>query len=91
LARTVWFIASEAAANAVKHAGASQLHVELVVDSTTATLRINDDGCGGMTGPPRAITARVTQAGGNITVTSPIGGGTDLVAVFERTTSVVAA
>ena len=91
LSRTAWLIASEAVANTVKHAGASSLRIELSVDRTSTTLRLIDDGCGGVTAPPPAITDRASEAGGTVTVSSPIGGGTDLVVVFEHPESVVAA
>jgi signal transduction histidine kinase len=91
LARTAWLIASEAVANTVKHAGASRLCIDLTVDKRTATLRLTDDGCGGVTTPPQSITDRASESGGTVTVRSPIGGGTELVVVFERPESAVAA
>ncbi|MHB8466054.1 MAG: sensor histidine kinase [Acidimicrobiales bacterium] len=87
LARTLWFIACEAAANAVKHAGGSALQIELAVDATTASLRIADDGCGGVGIPPRAISARMEEGGAAIHWSSPPQIGTSLTAVFERRTS----
>ena len=90
LARTVWLIASEASANAVKHANASMLNISFTADASNVILRINDDGCGGVTAPPRTIVSRVQEAGGELNLTSPSGGGTDLVVVFDRTGTLAA-
>jgi signal transduction histidine kinase len=90
LSRAAWFIASEATANAIKHAVASKLRVELGVEPLRATLRIADNGRGGLALPPRTIAARAGQVGGAITLSSPAGNGTDLVVHFDRTTTAVA-
>jgi signal transduction histidine kinase len=90
LSRTVWLIASEATANAVKHANASNLQIDLAVDTSSAIVRIADDGCGGLTVPPRTIVSRAREAGGEISLSSPIGGGTDLVVAFDRTRTMAA-
>jgi len=90
LARTVWLIASEASANAVKHANASMLYISFTADASNVILRIYDDGCGGVKVPPRTIVSRVQEAGGELNVTSPIGWGTDLVVVFDRTGTLAA-
>ena len=90
LARTVWLIASEASANAVKHANASMLNISFTADASNVILRINDDGCGGVKAPPRTIVSRVQEAGGELNLTSPSGGGTDLVVVFDRTGTLAA-
>jgi signal transduction histidine kinase len=39
-------IAQEALSNAIKHAGARHIVVELTIESEQATLRVTDDGCG---------------------------------------------
>jgi signal transduction histidine kinase len=90
LARTVWLIATEATANAVKHAHASTLRIDLAVDTARAVVRVADDGCGGVADPPRTIVSRVREVGGELSLSSPIGGGTDLVVVFDRTRTVAA-
>ena len=90
LARTIWLTATEAVANAEKHADASSLRIELVVDPATATLRVADDGRGGLDVAPRAMAVRASEAHGTITVVSPKGLGTELVAVFDRSSSTVA-
>jgi signal transduction histidine kinase len=84
LAKALWMIASEAVTNAEKHSGASHLRIELVVDTQVATLRVTDDGRGGVTAPPRAIGQRVKQARGDVTVQSSPGAGTELVVTCTR-------
>jgi signal transduction histidine kinase len=89
LARTLWLIATEAVANVEKHADALSLRIELLVDPKRATLRVVDDGRGGLEVPPRAMTLRANEAHGTISAVSPKGEGTELVAVFDRTSSTV--
>jgi signal transduction histidine kinase len=84
LTRTLWLIASEATANAVKHAQASTLLIDLAVDESSAIVRIADDGCGGVSVPPKTIESRVREGGGELTFSSPVNGGTDLVVTFNR-------
>jgi PAS domain S-box-containing protein len=79
-----YFIAAEATANAVKHAGASQIAIE--VTSTRDALRITvaDDGRGGAsfgdgTGL-QGLRDRADAIGGHLTVDSPVGGPTVLTA-----------
>jgi signal transduction histidine kinase len=91
LTRTLWLVASEAMTNAVKHAHASSLRLELAVDPACAILQVTDDGCGGMGAPPLAIASRVDEAGGRLTFSSPAGAGTDLVVTFGRTGTAVVA
>jgi signal transduction histidine kinase len=90
LARTLWLVASEATANADKHANASTLRIDLVVDAAVVTLRVVDDGKGGMDAPPRTISERVAEAHGNVSLESPPGAGTELAVACPRA-SVVAA
>jgi signal transduction histidine kinase len=91
LARTMWLVANEAAANTIKHANASLLRIVLAVDASNATLRVTDNGCGGVTVPPRTVASRVEEAGGAISVSSPVGEGTDLFVIFDRAGTMVAA
>jgi signal transduction histidine kinase len=86
----MWLIATEAIANAEKHADASFVRIELLVDPATATLRVADDGRGGLDAPPKAMALRANEAHGTLTVAGAKGTGTELVAVFERTSSTVA-
>jgi signal transduction histidine kinase len=84
LARGAWFIANEAVTNAVKHSGASRLRVELRVDPTTLSLRVADDGAGGLMEAPTTIAARVREVGGRVEVDSPPGVGTAISVTFDR-------
>jgi signal transduction histidine kinase len=78
----VYYVASEALANAAKHASASVVTIELDVQDAMVRLEISDDGIGGadptkgsgLTG----LRDRVEALGGTLEVTSPAGGGTRL-------------
>ena len=84
LARALWLVASDAATNAVKHADASRLRIELAVDAATASIVVRDDGRGGLTRPPASIADRAANIGGALTVTSPVGGGTEITMRVDR-------
>jgi signal transduction histidine kinase len=79
-----YFVASEALANATKHAQASRIDVALVEGNGSVLLSIRDDGVGGA--DPRrgsgllGLRDRVEALGGTIRIDSPSGGGTSLVA-----------
>lgn len=82
---TLWFIACEAVANAVKHADATSLRLTLSTDGDTVTLACRDDGNGfartdgaGL----RGIVDRAETAGGRIRVDSVPGAGTTIEAVL---------
>jgi signal transduction histidine kinase len=84
---TAHHVVSEALTNAAKHADASMVHVDLTVDNATIRLWIRDDGKGGVDGadPERGsgllnITDRVEALGGRLEITSPVEGGTSLLA-----------
>jgi signal transduction histidine kinase len=83
---TAYFIVTEAVTNAARHAAASVVHVEISVVGDEMTVRVSDDGIGGAnTATPGGsgllgIRDRVIALGGRMTVTSPTGGGTTLVA-----------
>jgi signal transduction histidine kinase len=77
-----YYVASEALANAAKHARASVVHVELDTPGTVLRLAIRDDGIGGAD-PARGsgltgLRDRIEAVGGTLDVTSPAGGGTTL-------------
>jgi signal transduction histidine kinase len=77
-----YYVASEALANAAKHARASVVHVELDTPDTALRLAIRDDGIGGAD-PARGsgltgLRDRIEAVGGTLDVTSPPGGGTTL-------------
>jgi signal transduction histidine kinase len=78
-----YFVASEALANAAKHAQASHMEVSLAMGNGSLVLSIRDDGIGradsgrgsGLVG----LQDRVEALGGTIRIDSPPGGGTSLV------------
>ena len=86
VATTVYFVASEAVTNAVKHADAQRIDLEVAQSDGGLTLRIRDDGCGGadlqggtgLTG----MVDRVAAAGGSLSLVSPPGAGTLIEAVL---------
>jgi signal transduction histidine kinase len=75
-----YFVASEALANAAKHAEASQVSVSAKRRNGSLVVSIRDDGVGGAA--PSAgsglagITDRVAALGGSVSVASPAGRGT---------------
>jgi signal transduction histidine kinase len=77
-----YYIASEALANAVKHAAASAVEMRVDRSDGTLTLSIGDDGVGGAD-PGRGsgligLTDRVEALGGTISLVSRAGEGTSL-------------
>lgn len=77
-----YYVMSEALTNAVKHARASVVEVDVSVADEVLRLLIQDDGTGGAD-PSRGsgligLSDRVEAAGGKIEITSPPGGGTSL-------------
>jgi signal transduction histidine kinase len=75
---TVFFVCSEALANAWKHARASRVAIRVESGPRTARIGIRDDGIGGA--DPRSLADRVEGVGGTLAVDSPHGGGTHLAA-----------
>ena len=78
-----YFVASEALANATKHAQASRIEVSLAPRNGSLLLSIRDDGVGGAD-PTRGsglvgLSDRVEALGGTIDIESAPGGGTSLV------------
>jgi PAS domain S-box-containing protein len=78
-----YFIASEALANATKHAQASNIDISLAPRGDSLLLSIRDDGVGGAD-PTRGsglvgLTDRVEALGGTIDIESEQSGGTSLV------------
>jgi signal transduction histidine kinase len=78
-----YFILNEALANAVKHARATKLGVELAEHDHTLRLEVTDDGVGGVAASEglglRSIADRVDVLGGSVHVHSPAGAGTQIV------------
>ncbi|MGA9749896.1 MAG: histidine kinase, partial [Nocardioides sp.] len=83
LAQAAYFVIAEAVANALKHAHASAISVEVDLDDGVR-VSIADDGVGGV--DPRsglvALRDRVASVGGTLEVESPPGAGTRLKAVL---------
>jgi signal transduction histidine kinase len=84
VARTFWFVANDALANAVKHADARQIDLRLDVRGALATLSVADDGVGGVADPPASIAMRASDAGGELTFESPAGRGTRVTVTTMR-------
>jgi signal transduction histidine kinase len=76
VATTVYFVVAEAYANALKHAGAETVTVEVAQDADTLRVEVADDGVGGVTADLLAVRDRVASVGGTVSVHSPPGGGT---------------
>jgi signal transduction histidine kinase len=78
-----YYVVSEALTNAVKHANATVVHVDLGVNGTTLCLSIADDGDGGadpaLGSGIIGLIDRVDALGGQLTLRSPLGEGTSLV------------
>jgi signal transduction histidine kinase len=77
-----YYVASEALANAAKHAQASAIELRMDYSDGVLTLSIRDDGIGGAD-PSRGsgiigLKDRVEALGGRISVVSPSGDGTTL-------------
>jgi signal transduction histidine kinase/ligand-binding sensor domain-containing protein len=85
-------IGQEAITNAVRHARARRIHLEITFGADATTLRVDDDGCGfegdrtsvhendhyGLT----TMKERAEQLGGTLTITSAAGRGTSVEAVI---------
>ena len=84
LEKCVWFTCSEAVANALKHARASRLEIEVRAAPGVLDVLVRDDGIGGADPEGgsglRRLAGRVESAGGSLAVHSPPGGGTRVVA-----------
>ena len=79
-----YFVASEALTNSVKHAHATRVAVSAERDNGSLVLRITDDGVGGASASARSglagMSDRVAALGGSVSVSSPPGRGTAVVA-----------
>jgi signal transduction histidine kinase len=81
--QTCYFVVSEALANAAKHAGARQVVVDVSEDGDRLRVEVSDDGAGGAEtngSGLRGLADRVAALGGALTVRSPRGGGTRMIA-----------
>jgi signal transduction histidine kinase len=86
---TAYYIVAEALTNVVRHAGAEEARVSVRRDGAVLRCEVADDGRGGA--DPAAGTGilglrdRAEAAGGTLSVTSPVGGGTTLSAALPLT------
>ncbi len=84
---TLFYVCSEALANAIKHAGAHRIDIVLVEEGDLIALKISDDGRGGAdpsgTGL-KGLADRVASRGGRLRVDSPPGAGTTVTTTLPR-------
>jgi signal transduction histidine kinase len=88
----IYQIAREAATNAIKHAEANTIRIDLAESDDGVVLTIGDDGKGFDTSapPPEGhfgsvmMRERATVAGGTFAITSTLGEGTTITATFPR-------
>jgi signal transduction histidine kinase len=82
-----WFVCSEAIANALKHADASRLSIDVARHNGVLRVEVADDGVGGaapeLGSGLRRLAERVQARGGLLTVDSRPGQGTKLVAEID--------
>jgi signal transduction histidine kinase len=80
LEATAYFVVSESLANAAKHAGASEVRVNLALTDDHLEIGVRDDGRGGATVDSGrglgGLRDRVEASGGTLDVTSQAGAGT---------------
>ena len=83
---TAYFVASEAVANAVKHAGAGSIAMSVRRCDGAVRVSVRDDGCGGAVARPGSGLAglrdRVSALGGTLGIRSDPGLGTEVEAVL---------
>ncbi len=88
VSETVYFVANEAIANVLKHANARVASVHVMKVAANVRVTIHDDGGGGVDATRgtgiAGIRARVNAVDGTMTVTSPPGGPTTLIAEIPR-------
>ncbi len=81
-----YFICSEALANLTKHARATHADIRIIDAGSTLRIEVTDDGVGGASQDAgsglRGLQDRAETLGGRITITSPDGHGTHLIAVL---------
>jgi signal transduction histidine kinase len=81
---TAYFVVSEALQNVVKHANANQAHVGVALRGGVLRVEVSDDGIGGAAAGEgsglRGLADRVAAVGGVLSITSPPGSGTMVLA-----------
>ena len=82
---TAWFVVAEAVANAVKHASAGSIRIDVDGGAGALTVTVSDDGVGGADPDGqglRGLHDRVAAAGGSLTVSDLEPSGTAVKAVL---------
>ncbi len=83
VATTAYFVAAEAITNAVKHAEATRIVLQVIRRDGQLLVRVTDDGCGGARlGLRSGLADRVAALGGSLHVDSPQGRGTEVEAAL---------
>jgi hypothetical protein len=83
LETAAFYVCSEALTNAARHSGARRARVELSQPDGRLVLKVSDDGRGGADPSGsglRGLADRVEATGGSLTVISPAGAGTTVIA-----------
>ncbi|MGN7860163.1 sensor histidine kinase [Microbacterium sp. 22303] len=84
---TAYFVIAEALTNAVKHAGAREIVVDLAVRDGRLQIAVSDDGKGPVGAVPgfglRSLRDRIETLGGTMTFESAVPGGTTLRAEIQ--------
>jgi signal transduction histidine kinase len=83
-ALTAYLVVSEAVANVLKHADASQIDVRVDGAGSRLMISVADNGIGGVPtdAPLPALRDRVLSVGGDLSILSPCGEGTTITAVL---------
>ncbi|MFZ0625810.1 MAG: ATP-binding protein [Acidimicrobiia bacterium] len=80
----IYYLSAEALSNVVKHARARRVALTVTIEEDSVVLVVEDDGVGGADASRgsglNGLADRVAALGGRFEMTSPIGGGTRLVA-----------
>jgi signal transduction histidine kinase len=89
----VYFLCSEALANAAKYADAARMTIDVAEANGVVLVAVADDGIGGADASRgsglRGLADRVEALGGQLSVRSPVGGGTRLEATIPTAVQVV--
>lgn len=82
----IYYVASEALANANKHSRATSIAIRVTVDGHNAAVRISDNGIGGAQNLAghglQGLRERVASLEGSLSIGSPVGEGTSVEAVI---------
>jgi signal transduction histidine kinase len=83
---TIYFVCAEALTNVAKHASARHTHIQIAVQGPVVSMSIVDDGLGGADAARGSgidgLRDRVAAAGGQLTIDSRAGAGTQIHAVI---------